>query len=94
MKPQKYKTTKFYGLEPVGTMIDCFVLNIDNDTGEALVYLPPTRTGQVGCFEFCKALVNKTNKTGTFWVTSNKTTYVNMGACDKDFKKFLKSIKP
>ena len=46
-------TQAFYYHSSVGSTIDAYVINIDNDTSVALLYIPTTEN-MLGCFVFAK----------------------------------------
>lgn len=79
----KYKITGPFGDRPEGAVITTHVLNIDEDSGIALCYHPPSGKYECGSFEFCKK-----NKKGQY-VAIDSSIYSNIGELDKKFKRLL-----
>lgn len=81
MKKVKYKVTGLFGDYGKGDIITAYILNIDDDSGIALCYHPPSKGG-CGCFEFIK-------EKDKHWIVAKENAYSNVGSISKDFRKFL-----
>lgn len=84
----KYKITTQFGTRGSNEIIDCFVLNIDQDSGYALIYHKPNRKlMECGSFEICK--LNKNDE----YVSISEHHYVNEGDKAKGLSAFLSKLK-
>ena len=85
MKTEKYRDFKS------GEIRQCYVLNIDDDSGVALLYVLPYDKSEIGCFEFGAFRSNQS--LGKHWTSTKKENYSNIGSVPTIFKKFLKGLK-
>lgn len=84
MRKAKYKITGPFGLIPIDTIIQCFILNECNN--EFLVYHPPYTKYKIGengytdegtgCFEICTYSIEQE------CLVSSKNNYCNLGVVD------------
>ena len=92
----KYKVTTMFGLLPLGTVVDCYIVHHDQHNNRALIYFPAEIeyecNGEKDVDSGCPSLDICQLKNG-MWESISEETYINLVEINKDLIDYLSILE-